>query len=228
MAPPVIEAINQTVDNGRVRLAMMMGSYMEGGWGPNYDVGDGGTSFGPYQMHRGGALTSSGLTPAQAEDPVTATRAMLGAYEAAVAAVPDSLWTSDPKHAAALAAFKAERPTQMYPQGRINDAWNATVGGLSTTTIKQIVSFPLRIPSDVKGLLGKGAKAAGGAAVDVASSAAQGVVNSLWDTVLAKALFVTLALGVGVLGAYQLFKPQIRQAQNRAAELGGIAAKAGV
>lgn len=38
-------------------------------------VGDNGSSYGPYQMHRGGRLTSAGYTPRQAMDPVLATRA---------------------------------------------------------------------------------------------------------------------------------------------------------
>lgn len=101
-------------------------------------------------------------------------------------------------------------------------------GGDWRSTLRDIVTFPARIPSDIGGLLGKGAKAAGGAAGSAASAAAQGVVKGLWDSVLAKVMFVGLALGLAGLGAYQLFRPQIRQAQDRAAELGGIAAKAGV
>lgn len=38
-------------------------------------TGDNGTSFGPYQMHRGGRLDAAHYTPQQAMDPVLATRA---------------------------------------------------------------------------------------------------------------------------------------------------------
>jgi cell wall-associated NlpC family hydrolase len=38
-------------------------------------TGDNGSSFGPYQMHRGGRLDAAGYTPQQAMDPVLATRA---------------------------------------------------------------------------------------------------------------------------------------------------------
>jgi hypothetical protein len=43
-------------------------SYVESGWNPRA-VGDGGTSFGLFQLHRGGELGS--LTPEQAFDPLT-------------------------------------------------------------------------------------------------------------------------------------------------------------
>jgi Lysozyme like domain len=68
----------------------------------------------------------------------------------------------------------------------------------------------------------------GGAITGAAESAGEKVVGAIWNTVGAKMLFVTLALGLVGLGAYQTFKPQIRSVTNRAAELGGIAAKAGV
>jgi cell wall-associated NlpC family hydrolase len=130
---PVVAAINQLVADSRVRLAMLMGSGLESGWNPSA-VGDNGTSFGPYQMHIGGALTAAHGSPAQAHDPVWATRAMLGAYTAAVRRVPDSLWQSDPRNAAALAAYYAERPAAMYPASRVDSTWNQIRGGISTAT----------------------------------------------------------------------------------------------
>jgi cell wall-associated NlpC family hydrolase len=130
---PVVAAIDRLVSNGRVRLAMLVGSGLESGWDP-HQVGDNGTSFGPYQMHIGGALTAAGGTPQQAQDPAWATRAMLGAYTAAVARVPDRLWNSDPKNAAALAAYYAERPARMYEQGRIDSVWRQVGAGISAAS----------------------------------------------------------------------------------------------
>lgn len=48
-------------------VAMML---VESG-GNSRAVGDGGTSFGLFQLHQGGMLTSAGLTPQQAFDPAT-------------------------------------------------------------------------------------------------------------------------------------------------------------
>lgn len=50
-----------------VAVAMML---VESG-GNSRAVGDGGTSFGLFQLHRGGMLTAAGLTPGQAFDPET-------------------------------------------------------------------------------------------------------------------------------------------------------------
>lgn len=129
-APPVPAAIMQTTTNLRTRESMMVGSHLEGGWYPPFPVGDQGTSFGPYQMHEGGALTSSGLSPAQAEDPVRATKAMIGAYEGAVNQISEQLWSSNPEKAAEEAAFLAEQPAQDYyasqGSGAVNSAWTDT------------------------------------------------------------------------------------------------------
>lgn len=48
-------------------VAMML---VESG-GNEHAVGDGGTSFGLFQLHQGGMLTAAGLSPAQAFDPAT-------------------------------------------------------------------------------------------------------------------------------------------------------------
>jgi hypothetical protein len=116
---PVVDAIDSLVANQRVRLAMLMGAHMESGWNRTA-VGDHGNSFGPFQIN---APTHPGVSVAQAEDPSWAVRYMLGPYTGGVAHVPDSLWSSDPKHAAALAAFYAERPKDMYGQRAIDSAW---------------------------------------------------------------------------------------------------------
>ncbi len=224
MASPIVDAVNSIVSDQRTRLAMLMGSYLESGWDAAA-TGDGGTSFGWYQMHIGGALTSSGLTPAQARDPVLSTRAMLGAYQGGVAKVSDALWTSNPKQAAALAAYYAERPAQMYPSARVDAAWRAVT---SAGGGKGIIGTAKDIAGNIGGLLTGSTEEK--IAANIASgfqSAGEAVVKTVWNTVGAKVLFVCLGLGLVGLGAYQTFKPQLRAAGNRAAELGGIAAKAG-
>jgi hypothetical protein len=114
---------------------MMVGSHLEGGWFPPFPVGDQGTSFGPYQMHEGGALTSTGLTPAQAEDPVKATKAMLPAYTSAVNQISEQLWSSNPEKAAEETAFLAESPAQDYYSSQgptaVHSAWTDTRDVLS-------------------------------------------------------------------------------------------------
>lgn len=59
-----------------VAVAMML---VESG-GRNTAVGDGGTSFGLFQLHQGGMLTAAGLTPDQAFDPSTNAKVALQAY----------------------------------------------------------------------------------------------------------------------------------------------------
>lgn len=129
-APPVPAAILGQTTNLRTREAMMMGSHLEGGWYPPFPVGDNGTSFGPYQMHEGGALTSSGLTPTQADNPVKATKAMFGSYTNAVNQISEQLWTSNPEKAAEESAFLAESPAVDYYSsqgaGAVDSAWTDT------------------------------------------------------------------------------------------------------
>jgi hypothetical protein len=192
-ANPVIAAINRIVSNGRVRLAMIMGSGLESGWNAAA-VGDHGTSFGPFQMHIGGALSASGGTPAQAKNPDWAARAMLGAYTAGVAKVPESMWANDPKNAAALAAYYAERPAQMYPAGRIDSTWNAMRGA----------SYP----------------AGAAPAASTSDSGVQGVTGNplnpaTWikeaRTLVLTAVFVLGGLALVVGGAWQGVAPRLRQ-----------------
>lgn len=117
-ATQLIGLINSIAPNSRVRLAMIMGSGLESTWSPA--TGDQGTSFGPFQIH---LPAHPGVSAAEAKDPAFAVRYMLGAYTTGVAKVPESLWQSDPKNAAALAAFYAERPKNMYAQSRIDSVW---------------------------------------------------------------------------------------------------------
>jgi hypothetical protein len=107
-----VDAINRGASNARVRLAMLMGGMLESGLNP-MAVGDNGKSHGIFQIY----LTAHpNVTPAQAHDPDFSVRFMLPEYTSGVNRVDTALWNSNPKQAAALAAFYAEHPKVMYPQ----------------------------------------------------------------------------------------------------------------
>lgn len=128
--PTVPHAVLSQTKNQRLRESMLLGSSLEGGWQAPYPVGDQGTSFGPYQMHEGGALSQFGLTPRQAENANTATKYMLPSYSAAVNQISDQEWKNNPEQAAEQAAVIAEKPAQDYysSQGTqiVNQNWRAT------------------------------------------------------------------------------------------------------
>lgn len=132
MANTVPPEILKDTQNARLRESMLLGSGLEGGWGPNYAVGDQGTSFGPFQMHIGGLLTSLGGTPQQAEDPKWAVPAIMPVYANAVNQISDQEWNTNPELAAEQAAKIAEAPAQdYYAAGRpVHQVWQQTQGVL--------------------------------------------------------------------------------------------------
>lgn len=115
----VVDAIRAHAGSNRVILAMLMGAWLESGWRASA-VGDNGSSYGPYQIH---LPAHPGVSAAEAQDPVFATKYMLKSYQAGVNRVDAAEWNANPAMAAAKAAFYAERPAQMYPTSRINAAW---------------------------------------------------------------------------------------------------------
>lgn len=123
--PPVILA---DTSNQRLRQSMLLGSALEGGWTSPYPVGDHGTSFGPFQLHRGGALDSLGGTPQQAQDPKWAVKAMMPRYAQAANQISEQQWKNNPEVAAEQTARIAEGPAQDYfaSQGRqtVDMKWN--------------------------------------------------------------------------------------------------------
>ena len=141
--PPddVVDQILAQAPDPYTAEAMLLGSSLEGGWGPTFQVGDHGTSFGPFQMHEGGALTATGLTPGQASDPAQAVAAMLPYYESATQAQGTGLWNTNPETAAEQAAVMAEKPgnaSGIVPYfvspgvATVNAKWNnvlAAIGG---------------------------------------------------------------------------------------------------
>lgn len=125
---PVEAAVDSVTDDPRVRMAMKLGASLEGGLGPTYGRGDGGGSRGPFQINHNMGMHAD-ISPEDSEDPAKAAQYMLDEYQQAVAKVPDSLWSSNPKEAARQAAFYAERPAAMYDQGRVDANWNQLFGG---------------------------------------------------------------------------------------------------
>lgn len=120
----VVEAITAaTLNNKALQQAMLLGSWMESTWTAT-SVGDHGTSFGPFQIH---LPAHPGVTAAEAENPAWATNYMLPVYQAALTQ------NSDPMMAAALTAFHAERPAQMYPSSRISAGWAAVQNAMNAT-----------------------------------------------------------------------------------------------
>lgn len=112
MTDVVTPAINQASTDPHVRLSMELGALLEGGnlTGP-WNVGDSGTSFGPFQIH---LPAHPGVTAMQANDPRFSANFMVSAYQAAASQIPASLWQSDPELAAEQTAFHAERPSVDY------------------------------------------------------------------------------------------------------------------
>lgn len=127
----VVDAISQIASDTRVKLAMLMGAYLESGWNAAA-VGDNGHSHGPFQIY---LVAHPNVTAAQAHDPMFAARYMLTAYQNGVGRVDPALWNSNPKQAAALAAFYAERPKVMYPQARIDAAWSPVQNAMSGAVV---------------------------------------------------------------------------------------------
>lgn len=210
----VVDAIKSVASNNRVLLAMLMGSKLEGGWTTSA-AGDGGTSFGPFQIH---LPAHPGVSKEQAMDPVFAAKYMLKSYEAGVNRVDAAMWNANPAMAAATAAFYAERPKVMYPTARITAAWN-----------------------DVQSAAAGGAIGGGG----VDSFGGLPDVGAMWDTIwkgishwlydtfgsAVNVIYFGLMYGVGGLtvavGAYLLFKDSTRVAPTVKAVASGYGAVMG-
>lgn len=120
-AAQLIAFINSSAPNSRVRLAMIMGSGLESTWSPATSQPPE-KSYGPFQIN---LRANPGVTEQQAKDIRFSVGYMLPRYLVGVSKVSDDLWRSDPKNAAALAAFYAERPAKMYAQSRVNNVWAA-------------------------------------------------------------------------------------------------------
>jgi hypothetical protein len=205
---PVVDAIDSVTGNdGRLRLAMLVGAHMESGWNAG-DVGDNGHSFGPFQIN---FPSHPGVTSAQATNPTWAATYMRPQYAAGVARVPDTMWASDPKHAAALAAYYAERPAQMYNQRAIDAAWTA-VQQLAGSTGDGLPQGGVGAGASVGGGTAPGTGQSGGAApvstFNPVGWLAGSIAKDIGPLVLT-GLFLLGGIGLVVLGAWRSAQTEV-------------------
>lgn len=105
------EAASHGVDP-RLAVAVML---VESG-GNHQAVGDGGTSFGLFQLHEGGMLTAAGLSPGQAMDPATNARVALASLARTARQMPHA----SPGEIAAASQRPADRTAYA---ARVNAAY---------------------------------------------------------------------------------------------------------
>lgn len=111
------------------RLAIAAGQ-VESGLNPQA-IGDSGSSFGVFQLHRGGELGS--LTPAQAFDPATNARVALSRFADVIRTHPQ---VTDPGQIAAL----AQRPADPVGYARKVDDALSKLGGIPGALIPGVVA----------------------------------------------------------------------------------------
>lgn len=203
---------------GNLALAV---AQQESGLNPTA-VGDGGTSYGLYQLHAGGELGN--LTPAQAFDPTTNADVALSELGAVIAANPQ---ITDPGTLAALAqrpanpasyaaSIDAILGTQTTTSSGGGTASSSAGGPIVTTSV--IGSIGSTIGGALGGILGPVGAAlgekAGGSAGNAAGAAAgalsdpSGIVGSIGATalqVVLDAVLVAAGLGLILLGFVRLF-----------------------
>jgi hypothetical protein len=116
------KAINQYGQTDLARRAMMLASHGLEGYGSGA-VGDGGKAIGGYQIRTD---AHPDISAADAADPWKSTEYMSNDYNLGAERVmrenPD-LFKQDPARAAALAAFYAEKPTNMYDPNLYEDLY---------------------------------------------------------------------------------------------------------
>lgn len=199
-ASTLIGIINSTAPDSHVRLAMIMGSGLESTWSPA--TGDHGTSFGPFQIH---LPAHPGVSANEAKDPTFAVRYMLPSYEAGAAKVSNALWQSDPKSAAALAAFYAERPAQMYASTRVASVWakmQANSYGSGVPTAGSANAGGTDPGTDPTGGTGTGTDTSGFLGIPSASDIGDKVY-----AITMTAVFVLGGVGLVGLGLYRAVQP---------------------
>ncbi len=105
-AATVAEVARKVGVDPATAVAMML---VESG-GNAGSVGDGGTSFGLFQLHEGGMLTAAGLTPQEAFDPATNAKVALTslAHE----------WAKDPNRSPGEIAAASQRPADQAGYAR--------------------------------------------------------------------------------------------------------------
>jgi murein DD-endopeptidase MepM/ murein hydrolase activator NlpD len=110
-------------DDPRLAQALKLAVQLESG-GRAEAVGDQGQSHGFYQIHQ--PAHGRNITPEQSRDPRRATQYRLAEFRQAkdrVTRERPGLWEANPMEAAALTAFWAQRPAQMYGAANVQQAW---------------------------------------------------------------------------------------------------------
>jgi cell wall-associated NlpC family hydrolase len=113
----------ETQGDPQLAQALKLAVQLESG-GRADAVGDQGQSYGFYQIYQ--PAHGRNITPEQSRDPRQATRYRLAEFRQAkdrVTRERPGLWESDPMSAAALTAFYAQRPAQMYGAANVQNAW---------------------------------------------------------------------------------------------------------
>lgn len=129
--PRLVAAISALPIDREAKGTLLATTLVESG-GRLDAVGDSGSSFGPYQMHRGGRLTAAGFTPQQAMDPVASTQAAWKEFSA--------LRTADPGAWAA----RAQRPAD--PLGyakKVRGVYQQALSMLGGGTGKTVPTAPV-------------------------------------------------------------------------------------
>lgn len=103
--PRLVQAIQASTDDKELQAVLLATALVESG-GRLDATGDGGTSFGPYQMHVGGRLTSAGFTPEQAKDPLLSTQAAIKEFLRFRVSDP-GLWAANAQRPANASAYAA-------------------------------------------------------------------------------------------------------------------------
>lgn len=223
----LVDQVLAQAPNAQVALAMLMGSHLEGGWGPSWGVGDAGTSFGPFQIH---LPAHPGVTPAEASDPRFAVAYMLPAYEQAVAKVGNTAFRANPLNAGEAAAVSAERPAEPYfaSQGAtaVDNAYQAAKAILEGNAVSGSSTS-----ADGAGA-GGGSYPGTGASTTSLFSLVTNPVGSI-ETAGAYLLLVGASIGLIIAGAYRCVSPNVSFTQRvasakpdaqQAAETAAIAA----
>lgn len=217
----VPEAILAATPDPRVRLAMLMGSRLEGGWGPTYDAGDSGGSTGPYQINHNAGMHSD-ISVADTLDPVKATDYMLGEYTAAVTQgghnrpAPDpSLWSTNPELAGEMTAAAAEGPQVDYFQGQGQGAVDAAYNSARAVLGGQTGQLTAYVPGTHTHIPGTGAGSSWNPFGGVITGA---------EAIVVKAIFVVLGVGLVGAGLWRAVAPHTQQMTDNAKTAATLAA----
>lgn len=155
-ANTILGQVERQVRNARVRIAMLMAPYLEGG-GPSplgaggWGVGDNGNSHGAYQIN---LPYHPGVTAAEADNPAFAVGYMRSRYAAAARQVPAALWASNPTLAEEETIQKAENPAESYyashGTGAVNAAYANAVKASTGAPPAAAPPYPWPLPANMQ------------------------------------------------------------------------------